>query len=76
MSPLTKMNQSNLDYVEMLLDKALDAEQKNTDESLKLATEALELSKNIHLKNKKLEAMCVLVDVTGSMGIIIKPLNF
>lgn len=53
MSPLTKMNQSNLDYVESLLDKALDAEQKNTDEALKLATEALELSKKYSFKKQE-----------------------
>lgn len=53
MSPLAKMNQSNLDYVELLLDKALDAEQKNTDESLKLATEALELSKKYSFKKQE-----------------------
>ncbi|MDD3067899.1 MAG: diguanylate cyclase [Acholeplasmataceae bacterium] len=53
MSPLTKMNQSNLDYVESLLEKALDAEQKNTDEALKLATEALELSKKYTFKKQE-----------------------
>lgn len=53
MSPLTKMNQSNLDYVELLLEKALDAEQKNTDEALKLATEALELSKKYTFKKQE-----------------------
>ncbi|MEF3693126.1 MAG: diguanylate cyclase [Acholeplasmataceae bacterium] len=53
MSPLTKMNQSNLEYIESLLDKALDAEQKNTDEALKLATDALELSRKYSFKKQE-----------------------
>jgi len=53
MSPLMKLNQSNLDYVELLLEQALDAEQKNTDEALKLATEALDISKRQSFKKQE-----------------------
>lgn len=36
---------SKLDHVESIISRAADAEQRNTEESLKLATEALELSR-------------------------------
>lgn len=39
------VEQSKLEYVESLISAAADAEQRNTEEALKLATEALELSR-------------------------------
>lgn len=45
MSQAKIAEQSKLEYVESLISSAADAEQRNTEESLKLATEALDLSR-------------------------------
>ncbi len=45
MSEQKIIEQSKLEYVESLISKASDAEQRNTEEALTLANEALELSK-------------------------------
>lgn len=45
MNDVKVVEQSKLEYVESLISKATDAELRSTEESLKLASEALELSK-------------------------------
>jgi diguanylate cyclase (GGDEF)-like protein len=50
MNPINKKDFSNLEYIELLLEHAIDAEQRNTEEALKLSNEALELSKKYHFK--------------------------
>lgn len=56
MSLNEQQGKSQLEYLESLLDQAADAEQKNTEEALKYALEALELSKKHRFK--KQEARC------------------
>lgn len=50
---LNQKMQTTLEYVESLLEQAKDAEQKNTEESLKLCHEALELAKKHQLMKQE-----------------------